>query len=130
MVRLLTRKTRRSNRSSTRRGGAAFAPGAPVKAPQTCVSLLKRLLPGEDDFERMQENNVTVTEDKTYPQFVDYNVGTVFAMPESECAFHKSLFERILRHRVSSMDLEGCSVFSADNVFFDEKQNLVVVNQR
>jgi hypothetical protein len=145
MARVSTRKARRSNRRSTRRGGAASlpalpasppnstaasAPGAPAKAAKTCLTLLRKLLPDDYDFERMEDNDYSAVKGKTYEQFLEYNISVVEAMSEVDCAFHQALFERILRGNVKTMDMEYASASSASNAFFDLKGRIVIVTPR
>lgn len=144
MVRISTRKGRRSLRRSTRRGGAASLPAlppSPANTPSTpvaavttykesCVALLRKLLPDESDFERMKAYDYANVQGKTFKQFIQANVSTVYAMSEADCAFHKGLFERILKNNVKTMDMEYASTMSAENVFFDAKGSLVMVTPR
>jgi hypothetical protein len=145
MARSCTRKGRRSNRRSTRRGGAASypplpasapnsraasAPGAPVKAAQSCVTLLKKLLPDSYDFQRMQDNDYKNVEGQTYEQFVEANIAKVEAMSEENCAVHKAIFERISKGLVRTMDMEYASANTAYNAFIDAKGRVVVVTPR
>lgn len=137
-----TMRRSRRGRRSTRRGGAASLPPLPASPPNTaagapvtankesCVALLRRLLPDESDFERMQHNDYDDVQDKTYKQFIQSNVSFVYAMSEAECVFHKSLFERISRNNVKTMDMEYASTMRAEQLFFDAKGNIVIVTPR
>jgi hypothetical protein len=139
-----TMRRSRRGRRSTRRGGAASLPPLPASPPnsvatsaagnagskESCVALLRRLLPDEYDFQRMMDNEYANVQGKTYKQFIQGNVSTVYAMSEAECVFHKALFERILRGTVRTMDMEYASANGASNVFFDAKGRVVVVTPR
>lgn len=133
MARISTRKARRSLRRSTRRGGAASLPNLPASPPNTkdaCVALLRKLLPREYDLERMKSYDYANVQGKTFKQFIQANVSTVYAMSEADCAFHKALFERILNNNVKTMDMEYASTMRAEQLFFDAKGNIVIVTPR
>jgi len=139
-----TMRRSRRGRRSTRRGGAASLPALPASPPNTpvtpvasvtaskesCVALLRRLLPDEYDFERMKENDYANVQGMTLKQFIQSNVSKVYAMSEADCVFHKSLFERIARGNIRTMDMEYASANGASNVFFDAKGRVVVVTPR
>ena len=131
-------------RRSTRKGGAASLPNPPASLPNTpvtpvapvtaikesCVALLRRLLPDEYDFERMKGYDYANVQGKTYKQFIQASVSKVYAMSEANCASHKSLFELILKNNVKTMDMEYASTMPATNLFFDAKGNVVIVTPR
>jgi hypothetical protein len=128
-------------RRSTRRGGAASLPNLPASPPNSgkvnakaakdaCAALLRKLLPHEGDFERMKAYDYANVQGKTYKQFIQASVSKVYAMSEADCAFHKALFERILKQNVKTMDMEYASTMGAYNVFFDTKGNIVIVTPR
>ena len=139
----MTRRSRKGRRS-TRRGGAASLPNLPASPPnsaassaagnggskEACVALLRKLLPEEYDFKRMQDNEYMNVEGKTYKQFIQDNVSKVYAMPEADCVFHKALIERISKGLVKTMDMEYATASTAYNAFIDAKGRVVVVTPR
>lgn len=132
MARFSTRKGHRSNRRSTYRGGAASLPNLPASAAasESCVTLLRKVLPEEHDFERMQESDYKNVQNMNYEEFVEYNVARVEAMSAADCVAYKSLFELVYKGLVRSMDMEVASAHTVYNAFFDGRGRLVVVQPR
>jgi hypothetical protein len=67
---------------------------------------------------------------KPYAAFVARQKAVAAALSPEDAAFVKSLVDRIKANKISNMDLESCSVFGADYLFFDKNRNLVLANPR
>jgi hypothetical protein len=118
-----SRKSRRSSsrRSSTRRmrGGANDA----------CVAALRRVLPEDGDYDRMQGyESKTVNSTQGYDAWVEGQIARANALPPAECEFLTALCSRV--NKIKLMDLESCSDFGAAYVFFDKAGKLVIANPR
>ena len=102
-----------------------------VYTKENCLSLLEKLLPPEDCYERMVAlkcYQINLKDD--YDQFVNYNQDIIFNYSEEECDFFIKLCNNIINKKISSMDMESCCVFRQDGLFFDKKKNIVVFNYR
>ena len=106
-------RTRRSSRrSSTRhmRGGNNDA----------CVTSLRRALPDNMDYERMQGyDSRSIDPAQPYDAWVEGQLARANALPPAECEFLTALCARV--NRISIMDMESCAAMYAENVFFDKK---------
>ena len=102
-----------------------------VYTKENCLFLLEKLLPPEDCYERMVVLKCSQINLKdNYDQFVNYNQDIIFSYSDEECDFFVKLCNNILNKKISSMDLEGCSVYRQEGIFFDKKKNIVVFNYR
>ena len=116
-----TRRGRKAARSTRRmRGGAG-----------PCVALVRRLLPDERDYGRMQDYDCSaIVPGQDYDAWVARQMEIVNALSEAECSFVAAVCQRIIAGRLSHMDMESCSVFGTAGVFFDQAGNLVTWNNR
>lgn len=98
---------------------------------QYCLSLLEKLIPPEDCYERMVALKCyQINLKDNYDQFVNYNQDIIFNYSDEECDFFIKLCNNIINKKISSMDLESCCIFRQDGIFFDKKKNIVVFNYR
>lgn len=116
-----TRRGRKASRGTRRmRGGAG-----------PCVALVRRLLPDERDYERMQDNECSaIVPGQDYDAWVRGQMQTVNALNNEECAYVAAVCQHIIAGRLSHMDMESCAVFGTAGVFFDQAGNLVTWNDR
>ena len=102
-----------------------------VYTKENCLSLLEKLIPPEDCYERMVDlkcYQINLKDD--YEQFVNYNQDIIFNYSDEECEFFIKLCNNIINKKISSMDMESCCVFRQDGLFFDKKKNIIVFNYR
>jgi hypothetical protein len=93
--------------------------------------LLEIVLPNEDDFYRMVEEECrAVVSFQTYTEFVMWNIECLRVSSEEELKFFRFLSNKIMRGEFLQMDFEDCNVWKTSNLFFDMKRNLVVVHPR
>jgi hypothetical protein len=102
-----------------------------VYIKENCLSLLEKLLPQEDCYERMVDLKCSKINLKyNYDQFINYNQDIIFNYTDEECDFFIKLCNNIINNKISSMDLECCCVFRQDGIFFDKTKNIVIFNYR
>ncbi len=116
-------KERPAQRKRTMKNGGARG--------ETCVSILLKVLPKEDDYQRMVDNNCSAIDvSRTYREFVMDQRLKADGLDEEDCDFLLALCRRVLKKRVSHVDLEPCSNFPTTKVFLDRVNNFVTVNDR
>jgi hypothetical protein len=100
-------------------------------ADGACVAAVRRLLPDELDYERMQDNECSAVEPgQGYDEWVTGQLAKARALNNEDCAFVTELCARINRRRMAHMDMESCAVFGTAGVFFDQAGKIVTWNDR
>jgi len=98
---------------------------------ETCVSILLKVLPKEDDYQRMIDNDCpAIDATRTYSEFVADQRIKAGGLEAEDCDFLLALCKRVLKNRVSHVDLEPCTNFPTVKVFLDRVSNFVTVNNR
>lgn len=119
MAKYSLRKTRKVRKT----GGAGQA--------NSPVALLLKALPDEHDYERMVDyDSSSINTTKSYEEFVNYQRATATGLSADDSAFLKNLVQRVLRGKMSQVDMESCGPMRSSYVYFDKKQNLVVGSPR
>ena len=100
---------------------------------KTLVGLITKLMPSDLDFERMKYSGVKFIKDWDYEKFVKTNVAVAAVLeveyPE-KAALYRSVCEVIIDHKIHTMDLEPCIIWTGNKAFFNDKQDIVVVTPR
>jgi len=84
-----------------------------------------------NDYERMVAYECSAIDTtKSYAEFLDWNQRCLNAMTDADITWLMGLCTRLKRKTVRLMDMEPCSVFTADAIYFDKEKNLCIVNPR
>jgi hypothetical protein len=101
-----------------------------VGGAETCITALLKVLPDEDDFERMVDMDCSAIDTKSYNTFVNFQRAAASRLNAADCAFLLGLCQRVKGNYIEQMDLESCAVFKTSYVFIDVNDKIVVVNPR
>lgn len=116
-----SRKTKKNNK-------AAVAAATEASA---CAKLLRKLLPKKSGFMRIKQSESEFEEDfflgMDYEAFVNFNISVVTDMSEEERALYTSIFKLIKNGKTCSVDLEIAIIRDNEQVFFNEKKQLIFV---
>lgn len=97
----------------------------------SCVSMLLKVLPDENDYARMVDLECeSIDTTKTYKEFVNGQREKAKALDKEDCDFLFALCARVLKRKVYHVDLEGCNPFQTTIVFLDNNSNFVTGNER
>ena len=97
----------------------------------TLLTLLRKVLPDADDFERMTD--VTFIQDMDYEAFVTHNVTAANILMEyhqEDATFFKGLLRRICFRQIHTLDMESCSIFTATTAYFNDEMEIIIVTPR
>lgn len=86
-------------------------------------------IPDEDEFQRMKDYSSNY-DDMTYQQFIVHNITHIQKFSEVDKIWFKNLCKRFQDGSVVTMDMEGCSTFTASYIFFDHRGRLCIGNER
>lgn len=92
--------------------------------------LLDIVIPKEDDFVRMIDQECRGIVVKSYKDFVEWNLDCLKKSTEEDLKFFRLMCNRIMRKEISQMDFEDCIVWITDFLYFDYKRNLVLAHSR
>jgi hypothetical protein len=123
----------KGGKRSTRRGakGARSTRRMRGGADGACVAAVRRLLPDERDYQRMQDYECSAVEPgQSYREWVDGQLAKARALSVEDCAFVTELCGRIMKGKMAHMDMESCSVFGTVGLFFDNEGRIVTFNDR
>ena len=121
------RSTRRSARRSSRRSTRRQQGGA----NDECDEVLKSLLPGSHDWERMvEEKSSVVGEELSYQEWKQSQFDRAKALSCEDCQWLTGLRSRVKKTNISMMDMESCVAFPGIMVFFDKEGKIVIANDR
>jgi hypothetical protein len=84
----------------------------------------------KDDFLRMLSQDCSGLKHKTFEEFNTWNIMCLINMTEEELTWTMELCNRLKNQKIKLMDMEPCSVFIAESIYFDGNQNLCIVNGR
>jgi hypothetical protein len=83
----------------------------------------------EGQFERMKYND-KFPEDMTFADFKMWNLQCIVSLSDEERIWLVELCKRLSQKRIRLMDEESSAVFTAENIYFDNKKNIVITNPR
>ena len=83
------------------------------------------------DYDRMVDSDCSgIDTTKSYAEFLDWNQTCLNAMTDADITWLMGLCTRLKGRTIKLMDMEPCSVFTADAIYFDKQANLCIVNPR
>lgn len=94
----------------------------------TDVEYIMKMLPDYYDFERMlchQGNKYG-----TYADFVAHNLKIISDLPADDLGFLRRLCGIIKTMKLNLVDMESCSEFQSDGIYYNYKGDLCIFNPR
>ena len=92
------------------------------------VKYIMAMLPDCYDFERMLRHQDNIN--GTYDEFVKHNLKIISDLPADDLGFLRRLCGIIKTSTLNLLDMESCSEFQADGIYYNYKGDLCIFNPR
>ena len=87
-------------------------------------------IPNEAEYERMQDYSHDEYGGISYENFIVNNMKYIQKFSAVDKIWYSSLCKRFQDASIVTMDMEGCSTFTASYIFFDYQGRLCIGNER
>jgi hypothetical protein len=98
---------------------------------EECLELFNKIKLDSFDYDRMVNNDCRGIKTKlSYDQFLEWNIKCIKESSDEDKLLFKALCNKIINKKIGQMDLEDCTVWVSDSLFFNRKKNIVLVHPR